>query len=360
MTPTGRSVPRYIPQHGNRHQGSVPYGRRHHRPSRPPRSGAPHSHGTTTVQHRQTTSPVGETRRTRLKARGPKRPGLDRALLHITMKNTALLPTTLAEEKHFIVEGLTDDVITLATNTLAATTDAWDDAVGQPTARKDRVQETEDTLTPDLVDHLEQLTSPPDQHNRKTEGLKVTDWTILDRPPDAPKVTLTCHQHTWWVAQWDTTGTTERVHTFTPETRTATPLALGDRFSHSTHHTDHPLAHWLALKTAMHWTVDAPTTDNTLPATWLTLTRNLTAFIRKHGTSQAERWMSWPTNTEQTLEHGTTNLQEQANKLRAMHRPCEGQGPTYSIFHKFHNRNAPKPAPKTGARTSPARTKALS
>ena len=205
------------------------------------------------------------------------------------MNHTAQLPTTLAGEKHFIVEGLTEDVITLAANTLVATTDAWDDAVGHSTARKDRVQEMEDTLRPDLVDHLVNLTSPPEQHNRKTEGLKVTDWTILDKPPDASMVTLTCHQRTWCVAQWNTTGTTDRVHTFTPETQTATPLALGDRFNHSTHRIDHPRAHWLALKTAMHWTVDAPTTDTTLPAAWLTLTRNLATHIRKHGTSRDER-----------------------------------------------------------------------
>ena len=124
-------------------------------------------------------------------------PGPDGALLHLTMKHKAHLPTTLAREKHFIVEGLTDDVITLAANTLAATTDAWDDAVGHPTARMERVQEKEDTLTPDLVDHLVQLTSPPEHHNRKTEGPKVTDWTILVKPPNAPTVTLTCHQHTW-------------------------------------------------------------------------------------------------------------------------------------------------------------------
>ena len=53
--------------------------------------------------------------------------------------------------------------------------------------------------------------------------------------------------------------------------------------------------------------------------------------------------MSWPTDTEQTLNFCTTSLQEHANQLRGMHRPREGQGPTYSIFH---NRNAPKPAPK--------------
>ena len=198
-------------------------------------------------------------------------------------------------------------------------------------------------MAPDLLDHLLQLASPPEQHNRKTEGPKVTDWTILEKPPDAPTVTLTCHQHTWWVAQGNATGTTDRVHTFTSETRTATPLALGDRFSHSTHHTDHPLAHWLALNTAMHWTVDAPTTDTTLPATWLTLTRNLAAYIRKHGTSRAERWMSVPTDTEQNLKLCTASLQEHANQLRGMRRSLEGQGPTYSIFH---NRNAPKPAPK--------------
>ena len=171
----------------------------------------------------------------------PNAPGPDRALLHLTMKHTAQLPPTLAGEKYFIVEGLTDDVITLAANTLAATTDAWDDAVGHPTACKDRVQEKEDTLTPDLVDHLVQRTSPPEQHNRKTEGPKVTDWTtFIYKPPDAPTVTLTCHQHTWRVAQRNATGTTDRVHPFTRETTTATPLALGDRFSHSTAETKAP------------------------------------------------------------------------------------------------------------------------
>ena len=160
------------------------------------------------------------------------------------MKHTTQLPTTLAGEKHFIVEGVTDNVITLAAKTLAATTDAWHDAVGHPMARKDVVQETEDTLTLDLVDHLVHLTSPPEEHNRKTEGPKVTDCTILDKPPDARTVTLTWHQHTWWVAQWNATGTTDRVDTFTPEMRTATPLALGDRFGHFKHRTDHALAHW--------------------------------------------------------------------------------------------------------------------
>ena len=102
----------------------------------------------------------------------PNAPGPDRAPLHLTKKHTAQLPATLAGEKYFIVEGLTDDVITLAANTLAATTDAWDVAVGHPTARKDRVQDTEDTLMPDLVNHLVTLTSPPEQHDRKNRRSK--------------------------------------------------------------------------------------------------------------------------------------------------------------------------------------------
>ena len=60
----------------------------------------------------------------------PNAQGPDKALLHLTMKHEAQLPATLAGEKYFIVEGLTDDVITLAANTLAATTNPWDDAVG--------------------------------------------------------------------------------------------------------------------------------------------------------------------------------------------------------------------------------------
>ena len=76
----------------------------------------------------------------------PNAAGPDRALLHLTMKHTGQLSTTLAGEKHFIVEGPTDDGIIIAANTLAATTEASDDAVKHPTARKDKVQETEDTL----------------------------------------------------------------------------------------------------------------------------------------------------------------------------------------------------------------------
>ena len=70
----------------------------------------------------------------------PNAPGRERALLHLTMKPTAQLPTALEGETHLIVEVLTEDVITLVINTLAAVTHTWDDAVGQPTTRKDRNQ----------------------------------------------------------------------------------------------------------------------------------------------------------------------------------------------------------------------------
>ena len=110
-------------------------------------------------------------------------PGIHRALLHVTMKHTAQpltalffcpvppsypsrgsrLPTALKGETQFNLEGLTDDVISLANNTLAAVTDTWDDAVGHPTERKDRVQEKEDTLTRELMDQLVQLTDPQEQ-----------------------------------------------------------------------------------------------------------------------------------------------------------------------------------------------------
>ena len=130
-------------------------------------------------------------------------------------------------------------------------------------------------------------------------------------------------------------GQSPHIHTASEDSNVT---GTGDHFNHSTHHTNHPREHWLALKTAMHWTVDAPATDTTLPATWHTLTRNLAAYIRKQGTSRAERWMSRLTDAEWTLKLRTTNLQENAN-----HRPRDGQGPAYSIFQ---NRNAPKPAPE--------------
>ena len=78
------------------------------------------------------------------------------------------------------------------------------------------------------MDQLLQLRSltGPQQQRMPRVGLKVTDWTVLDSTPDAPTITLLCHQHTWWVAKWDGKGTATRVQTHTPETRAATPLAL--------------------------------------------------------------------------------------------------------------------------------------
>ena len=347
VAPTTRPSPRLILKHGNSRQRSVPHDGRHHGPSHPSRSGTPHGPGATTTKHRETTAPVGETRHTRPQARGRKRsrPRQGATTPHHETHGSA--PSHPGGKKYFIVEGLTDHVITLAANTLAATTDAWDFAMGRPTARKDRVQDTEDTLTPDLVNHLVTLTSAPEQHDRKTEGPKVTDWApFIDRPPDTPTVTLTCHQHTMWVAQWNATGTTDRVNTFTPEAKPATPLALADRFQHSTDHPNYPRAHWLALKTAIHWTVDPPDTGTTQPQTWLTLTCNLTAYVRRQGRAQAQRWMSWPTDTERTLKLRTASLQEHANQLRGMHRPQEGHGPAYSIIRCHATKPAPKLAPE--------------
>ena len=117
----------------------------------------------------------------------------------------------------------------------------------------------------------------------------------------------------------------------------ATPLALEDRFRHSAHHTEHPLAHWLALKTGMHRTVDAPATDTTLPTTWLTLTRKLAAYVRRHGITHAQRLISWPTDAEKTPKLRTTRLQAHTNKRQGSRWPREGQGPMYS--------NAPKNQP---------------
>ena len=111
--------------------------------------------------------------------------------------------------------------------------------------------------------------------------------------------------------------------------------------------TGHPLAHWLALKTAMHQTLDAPATDTPLSTTWLTLNRSSAAYVRRHGITQAQRSMSWPADTEQILNLRTTNLQAQANKLPGMHRRSEGHRPTYSIFQGCNvPKQAPNPAPK--------------
>ena len=129
-----------------------------------------------------------QTRHTRPPALGPKRPGPRQGATTPHHETHGSTPATLAGEKCFIVEGLTDDVITLAANTLAATTDAWDVAVGHPTARKDRVQDTEDTLTPDLVNHLVTLTSPRGSTTGKPEVRRsLTGRPLLTGPRIPPQ-----------------------------------------------------------------------------------------------------------------------------------------------------------------------------
>ena len=122
----------------------------------------------------------------------PNNPNTDRALLPHTIRTTAPLPATLKGEKKFIAEGLTEGVITLATNTLAAVTDTPNDTVGHPMELENRIQEKEDTLAPELMDHLAQLTSQPEQHVLRIV-LKVTDWTVLDSTPGTTMVALMCH-----------------------------------------------------------------------------------------------------------------------------------------------------------------------
>ena len=262
--------------------------------------------------------------------------GPNRALLHLTMKHTAQLPATLEGKKHFILEVLTDDVITLAANTLMAARNKWDDTVGHPTERKDRLEQRDDILPTELMDQLIHLTSPPEQCVQ-TIVPEVTDWTVLELPLDTSTVTVTCHQHTWWVAQWDGRGTAARRQTCTSEPETASLLALRDRFRHCTHQANHPLAHWLALKTAVHWTVDAPTSVSTLSTTWLNLS------LRTQTSDDTDTTLDvMPRDTEQTLELRTAGLQTHANEMRGMLQPREGQIPAYSIF-KGHK--PPKPAP---------------
>ena len=91
----------------------------------------------------------------------------------------------------------------------------------------------------------------------------------------------------------------------------------------------------------MPWTVEAPATDTTPLTTWLALARNMAACLRRHGMKQTQRWMSWPTETEQILKICTANLQTHSNKMPGMQRPREGHGLGYSIFQ---GRNGPKPA----------------
>ena len=167
-----------------------------------------------------------------------------------------------------------------------------------------------------------QLTSPPEEH-KQHHPIQLKDW-ILDNPPTTAIITLIAYQETWWVMQWNDKGSVVQAHTYTPEPHTATPRAMGQRFHHATHLTNHPFAHWLALKTAMHWAVQALRTDHTIPHLRLTLMRNISAYLRRHGMQDTQRWASWPTDTDDTIRARTTNLEATSVKAKGMHQPRQG------------------------------------
>ena len=96
----------------------------------------------------------------------PKAPGPDSAFLHLLTTLKAQPQGTLTGEKYFIVEGLTDDIITVVANTLTNIRGALAQNIGHPKGRKDQAQKKDDTLTPKLMDRQVQTSSPPEQHNK--------------------------------------------------------------------------------------------------------------------------------------------------------------------------------------------------
>ena len=77
------------------------------------------------------------------RTKDPKTQGPERTLLHLTMQPTANMPTTLAGETYIMVEGQTDDIITLAAYTAANVNNAWDANYRHPSLNRDTVQEKE-------------------------------------------------------------------------------------------------------------------------------------------------------------------------------------------------------------------------
>ena len=92
----------------------------------------------------------------------------------------------------------------------------------------------------------------------------------------------------------------------------------------------------------MHYTVDTTSTDSTLRPARLALASNLAAYVWRHGMSQAKRWMSWPMDTEQTVQQCNNSLQAHINGIGGMHRPREGHAPAHSLFSEG---NAPSQPP---------------
>ena len=141
-TPATRPTPGYLPQHRFGCQGGIPDNGGHTEPIHPSKPDASHGDGTVTQPASHDTCWRDEGHVTP----EPRTHTPDKALLQLRTKPTVDHPTTLARENHFIAERCTDDVITLAANTLATVMDTCDDAVGLPTERKDSMQEREHTL----------------------------------------------------------------------------------------------------------------------------------------------------------------------------------------------------------------------
>ena len=178
-----------------------------------------------------------------------------RSLVHIT----AHLPKDSGTERHIVLEGQAQHIITAALYTLAAPQHHW-----EPTAIQGMpppAQGPKDPVNPFHVDQLLRSMANPHLHPSRMD-IAVVSWNTLDTHTQHPAVHILKADAQWWVLYW-THGVLMAAEGYTPEVDPEDPPRGRQRLIQATTVTGRKGAPWEALYTALYWAQGTPNGPDT-------------------------------------------------------------------------------------------------
>ena len=182
-----------------------------------------------------------------------------RALAHITVHTTVHLPKDFGTERHFVLEGQAQHIITAASYTLAAHEHHWD-ATAIP-AMPPPAQGPKDPVTPFHIDQLLSRRAAPHFHPSRIE-LAIASWNTLDTPPQQPAVHILKPDAQWWVLHW-AHGVLTAAQAYTPEVDPEDLPRGQQRLLQATTLKGREGAPWESLHRALYWAQGSPSGPDT-------------------------------------------------------------------------------------------------
>ena len=172
-----------------------------------------------------------------------------RAPAHITVHPTAELLKDFGTERHIVLEGQAQHIITAALYTLAANEHHWDPTVIP--AIPPPPQGPKDPVTPFHIDQLLRRSTTPHLHPSRIE-LAIASWATLDTPPQRPAVHILKADAPWWVFHW-THIVLMAAQAYTPEVDPEDPPRGWQQLLQATTITGREGTPWKALHAALYW-----------------------------------------------------------------------------------------------------------